>query len=112
MYRLSDDCFSYDYKTGAISDDVAEQADQTLKNIAGALKDAGASTEDVVRVRYILPDRDDFPKTWPVLTKWFGEVRPAATMVQSALMKEEMKIEIEVTARKGCGGKGDDGPVA
>lgn len=55
---------------------------------------------DVVRVRYILPDRDDFPKTWPVLQKWFGDVRPAATMVQSGLMKDEMKIEIEVTAKK------------
>ncbi|KAM0202848.1 hypothetical protein ACHAPA_000724 [Fusarium lateritium] len=94
----------YDYKTGQISADVSEQADQTMTNIAAALKDAGASVSDVVRVRYILPDRDDFPKTWPVLKKWFGDVRPAATMVQSALMKEEMKIEIEVTARTGCGG--------
>ncbi|KAM5348036.1 hypothetical protein ACJ41O_007860 [Fusarium nematophilum] len=101
----------YDYKTGAISPDVAEQADQTLTNIAAALKDASASVADVVRVRYILPDRDDFPQTWPVLQKWFGDVRPAATMVQSALMKEEMKIEIEVTARKGCGSKADDGPL-
>lgn len=63
---------------------------------------------DVVRVRYILPDRDDFPKTWPVLQKWFGDVRPAATMVQAGLMKEEMRIEIEVTARKGCGGDGGE----
>ncbi|RMJ07336.1 hypothetical protein CDV36_013063 [Fusarium kuroshium] len=102
----------YNYSTGDISSDVAEQADQTLTNIAAALKDAGASIEDVVRVRYILPDRDDFPKTWPVLQKWFGNVRPAATMVQSALMKEEMKIEIEVTARKGCGNAADQGPVA
>ncbi|KAM0432791.1 hypothetical protein ACHAPT_004493 [Fusarium lateritium] len=102
----------YDYKTGDISPDVAQQADQTLTNIAAALKDAGASVDDVVRVRYILPDRNDFPKTWPVLQKWFGHVRPAATMVQSALMKEEMKIEIEVTARKGCGNTEDQGPVA
>ncbi|RSL98416.1 hypothetical protein CDV31_012616 [Fusarium ambrosium] len=102
----------YNYSTGDISSNVAEQADQTLTNIATALKDAGASIEDVVRVRYILPDRDDFPKTWPVLQKWFGNVRPAATMVQSALMKEEMKIEIEVTARKGCGNTTDQGPVA
>ncbi|RSL77097.1 hypothetical protein BHE90_003439 [Fusarium euwallaceae] len=102
----------YNYSTGDISSDVAEQADQTLTNIAAALKEAGASIEDVVRVRYILPDRDDFPKTWPVLQKWFGNVRPAATMVQSALMKEEMKIEIEVTARKGCGNAADQGPVA
>lgn len=57
---------------------------------------------DVVRVQYILPDRDDFSKTWPVLQKWFGDVRPAATMTQSALMKEEMKIEIQVTANKRC----------
>ncbi|RSL56575.1 hypothetical protein CEP54_008750 [Fusarium duplospermum] len=102
----------YNYNTGDISPDVAEQADQTLTNITAALKDAGASVDDVVRVRYILPDRDDFPKTWPVLQKWFGNVRPAATMVQSALMKEEMKIEIEVTARKGCGSTADQGPVA
>ena len=96
---------SYDYETGQISSDVAEQADQTIKNIASALESAGASVSDVVRVNYILPDRDDFPKTWPVLKKWFGEVRPAATMVQSGLMKDERKIEIEVTARIGCGKK-------
>ncbi|KAJ6447124.1 Dolichyl-phosphate beta-glucosyltransferase [Purpureocillium lavendulum] len=93
----------YDYKTGAISDDVAEQAQQILVNVDAALREAGASMADVVRVRYILPDRRDFPKTWPVLKRWFGEVRPAATMVESGLMKEEMKIEIEVTAKKGCG---------
>ncbi|KAL4722628.1 hypothetical protein ACLX1H_010509 [Fusarium chlamydosporum] len=97
----------YDYSTGQLSSDVAEQADQTMKNIAAALESTGASVSDVVRVNYILPDRDDFPKTWPVLKKWFGEVRPAATMVQSALMKEEMKIEIEVTARIGCGKKSE-----
>ncbi|CAM1511604.1 Fc.00g091170.m01.CDS01 [Cosmosporella sp. VM-42] len=100
--------FVYDYKTGAISEDVSEQADQTLTNISKALQGAGASMADVVRVRYILPDRDDFPKTWPVLQKWFGDVRPAATMIQSGLMKDEMKIEIEVTARKGCGEKGSE----
>lgn len=53
---------------------------------------------DVVRVQYTLPDRRDFEKTWPVLRKWFGDARPAATMVQAGLMLEEMRIEIEVTA--------------
>jgi enamine deaminase RidA (YjgF/YER057c/UK114 family) len=100
----------YDYKTGTISADVAEQADQTLTNIAAALESAGSSMKDVVRVKYILPDRDDFPKTWPVLQKWFGDVRPAATMFQASLMKDEMKIEIEVTARKGCGSSGEPAP--
>ncbi|ODA77940.1 hypothetical protein RJ55_06543 [Drechmeria coniospora] len=93
----------YNYQTGAISPDVAEQAEQALQNIDAALQQAGSSIGDVVRVRYMLPDRNDFPTTWPVLRKWFGEVRPAATMVESGLMKEEMKIEIEVTAKRGCG---------
>ncbi|OAA52909.1 Endoribonuclease L-PSP/chorismate mutase-like protein [Cordyceps fumosorosea ARSEF 2679] len=93
----------YDYATGEISPDVAQQAEQTLRNIDKALREAGSSMADAVRVRYILPDRDDFPTTWPVLKAWFGDVRPAATMIQAVLMKEEMKIEIEVTARKGSG---------
>lgn len=96
---------SYDYKTGNISPNVEEQAEQTLRNIAAALKEAQSSMADVVRVQYILPDRKEFPKTWPVLQRWFGDVRPAAMMIQAELMKEEMKIEIEVTARRGCGQK-------
>ena len=90
----------YNYETGTISPGVAEQAEQTLVNIQKALADAGASMADVVRVRYILPDRADFPETWAVLKKWFGDVRPAATMMQAALMSDEMKIEVEVTAKK------------
>ena len=58
--------------------------------------------KEVVRVQYILPDKKEFPKTWPVLNKWFGDVRPAAMMIQADLMKDEMKIEIEVTAKKGA----------
>lgn len=95
----------YNYATGEISADVAEQAEQTLLNIDKALQEAGSCMGDVVRVHYILPDRNDFPTTWPVLKKWFGDVRPAATMIQAVLMKDEMKIEIEVTAKKGCSQK-------
>jgi len=90
----------YNYENGTISSSVVEQAEQTMRNINSALVEAGASTKDIVRVRYILPDRSDFPKTWPVLQKWLGDVRPAATMIQAGLMEEAMKIEIEVTARK------------
>jgi enamine deaminase RidA (YjgF/YER057c/UK114 family) len=61
--------------------------------------------QDVVRVRYILPDGKEFPLIWPVLKKYFGDVRPAATMVQSRLMEDVMKVEIEVTARTAKQGK-------
>jgi enamine deaminase RidA (YjgF/YER057c/UK114 family) len=90
----------YDYQNMTISDRVAEQADQCFRNIQQALQAAGSSVEDIVRVTYILPDRDDFESCWPVLEKWLGRVRPAATMFEARLMKDEMKIEIQVTARK------------
>lgn len=83
-----------------MSSNVVDQAEQCMRNIAAALHEAGAEMEDIVRVRYILPDRADFPKTWPVLQKWLGEIRPAATMIVAGLMEEAMKIEIEVTAKK------------
>jgi enamine deaminase RidA (YjgF/YER057c/UK114 family) len=91
----------FDYATMAISDDVAEQAEQTMKNIDAALKQAGFEMNDVVRVHYLLPRAADFESTWPVLQKWFGKVRPAATMFEAGLADARMKIEIEVTALKG-----------
>lgn len=88
----------FDYVTMTISDDIAEQAAQCLRNIEAALAQAGASMRDVVRVRYILPDAADFPATWPVLRAAFGEIRPAATMFEAKLADPRMKIEIEVDA--------------
>lgn len=89
----------YDYAAGRISDDVAEQADQCFANIEQALQQAGAAVSDIVRVTYILPDREDFRPCWPVLQKWLGDVRPAATMFEARLLDDAMKIEIQVTAR-------------
>ena len=90
----------FDYATMSISEDVAEQAERALLNIDAALRQAGARLRDVVRVRYILPNGEDFKQCWPVLQKYFGEVRPAATMFSAGLADPRMKIEIEVTARK------------
>ncbi|HQG70741.1 MAG TPA: RidA family protein [Rhodoglobus sp.] len=89
----------YDYSDMTISDDVAEQTAQALRNIGAALTEAGASFADVVRVHYLLPDANDFEACWPALREVFGEIRPAATMLQAGLSSEAMKIEIEVTAR-------------
>jgi enamine deaminase RidA (YjgF/YER057c/UK114 family) len=90
----------FDYATMTISDNVIEQAEQCLRNIEQALAEAGSRRADVVRVRYILPRVEDFEPCWPVLRKYFGEVRPAATMIVAGLADPRMKIEIEVTARK------------
>jgi enamine deaminase RidA (YjgF/YER057c/UK114 family) len=90
----------FDYSSMTISGDVVEQAEQSMSNIVRALEEAGSRIEDVVRVRYILPRVEDFEPCWPVLRKYFGDVRPAATMIAAGLIDPRVKIEIEVTARK------------
>jgi enamine deaminase RidA (YjgF/YER057c/UK114 family) len=90
----------FDYAAMTISDDIAEQTEQSMKNIDAALKQAGFAMADVVRVHYLLPRANDFEATWPVLQKWFGNIRPAATMFEAGLADARMKIEIEVTALK------------
>lgn len=90
----------FDYSNMTIADGLVEQTEQCLKNIASALQQAGASLADVVRVTYVLPNGAEFPECWPVLRKYFGEVRPAAMMISAGLADPRMKIEIEVTALK------------
>ena len=85
----------------SISSDLIEQTEQCFKNIAAALREANASLSDVVRVTYILPEGGEFEQCWPVLRKYFGEIRPAATMVCAGLADPRMRIEIEVTALRG-----------
>jgi enamine deaminase RidA (YjgF/YER057c/UK114 family) len=93
----------FDYTTMTIAPDIETQTEQCLRNIEAALQQAGASLRDVVRVNYVLPDGSEFPKTWPVLRRFFGEVRPAAMMVSAGLADPRMRIEIEATALKGGG---------
>jgi enamine deaminase RidA (YjgF/YER057c/UK114 family) len=90
----------FDYATMSLSDDVVEQAAQCLANIETALAQGGCTLDDVVRVRYLLPDRDDFEPCWPLLQRAFGRARPAATMQQCGLIDPRVRIEIEVTARR------------
>jgi enamine deaminase RidA (YjgF/YER057c/UK114 family) len=90
----------FDYKAMTISDDLAQQTEQCLRNIEAALAEANASLRDVVRVTYVLPNGAEFPQCWPILRKYFGEIRPAAMMISAGLADPRMKIEIEVTARR------------
>jgi len=89
----------FNYETMSISDDLVEQTEQCLKNIAAALEQAGSSLNDIVRVTYVVPNASDFPKCWPVLRQYFGNIRPAAMMISAGLADPRMQIEIEVTAR-------------
>jgi enamine deaminase RidA (YjgF/YER057c/UK114 family) len=90
----------FDYSTMTIPDGIVEQTEQCLRNISLALEQAGSNLRDVVRVTYVLPNGKEFPECWPVLRKYFGEVRPAAMMISAGLSDPRMRIEIEVTALK------------
>lgn len=93
----------YDYATMTMPDAVEDQCRNALATIARALAEAGASLDDVVRVRYILPDKADWPSCWPIVSEAFGTARPAATMLMAGLQEPEMRIEIEAMARAGAG---------
>ncbi|MFO1039384.1 MAG: RidA family protein [Geminicoccaceae bacterium] len=91
----------FDYAAGTIEPDVVEQADQAFRNVARALTEAGAGLGDIVRARYYITDRADWERIAPVLGRWLGSVRPAATcVVVAGLVDPRMSFEVEVTARK------------
>jgi enamine deaminase RidA (YjgF/YER057c/UK114 family) len=91
----------FDYAQMTIAEDPAEQARQAFRNIEKALAEAGGTLADVVRVHYYVPDLVDWPAIVPVLGEIFGVIRPAATALVCGLVDPRMKIEIEVTARRG-----------
>ena len=90
----------YNYENMTISESIAEQTEQALKNIEKALNQADSSLKDVVRVTYIITNASKFSQCYEVLGRYFGEVRPAATVYVAGLLDEKMKIEIQVTAIK------------
>ena len=89
----------YNYEKQTIASNVVDQARQCFINIEKILAEAGCHLDQVVRVHYILPNRADFQPCWPVLKHYLGKARPAATMWVAELLDEQMKIEIEVTAK-------------
>jgi enamine deaminase RidA (YjgF/YER057c/UK114 family) len=90
----------FDYSAMTIPDGIEAQTEQALRNIQAALEQAGASLEDIVRVIYVVPNASEFEKSWPVLRRYFGAIRPAAMMISAGLADPRMRIEIEATARR------------
>ncbi len=89
--------------------DVIAQTRQTMSTIINALHEAGASIGDVVRYRIYLTNIEDSAQVVPLLGEYFGEVRPAGTLVAvAALIVPEMLIEIEVDAVRGTSSHADE----
>ncbi len=90
----------FDYSARTISEDVVEQTRRCFENIAAALRQAGCTLDDAVRVRAFLAKRGDFEKVAPVFGEFLAGSRPANTTVVAQLIDPRMKIEIEITARR------------
>lgn len=91
----------YDYSSGELPEDPAQQAMNTFANIQAALKAGGFELGHTIRVQYTLTDRAHMDAVLPVIRQHFGNILPAATMVIADLVDERMKVEIEVTAFRG-----------
>ena len=92
----------YDYATMTMPDDVGAQAANALATIDKALKEAGSSIKDTVRVVYYVGDRADVDAVVKAVGPVFRDIRPAASMLIVQMIEPGMKIEIEVTARIGA----------
>ena len=91
----------YDYTTMTMPADVTSQSRNCFKTIEAALREGGFEMADIVRATYYITDIADAEPFFAVCGEVFGEIRPATTLlVVAALFKPEMKIEIEVTAKR------------
>jgi enamine deaminase RidA (YjgF/YER057c/UK114 family) len=91
----------YDYATMTMPADIASQSRNCFKTIEAALREAGFAMADIVRATYYLTDVRDADAHFAVCGEFLAEIRPAATLlVVAALLKPEMKVEIEVTAKR------------
>jgi enamine deaminase RidA (YjgF/YER057c/UK114 family) len=91
----------YDYATMTMPVDVTSQTRNCFKTIEAALRDGGFAMADIVRATYYVTDVGDADAVFAVCGENLGDIRPAATiLVVAALLKPEMKVEIEVTAKR------------
>ena len=91
----------YDYATMTMPEEAGAQTEACWRTIAGVLEQAGASLADIVRATYYVTDRAEAEAVLAVCGRVLADVRPAATIVIVAgLLRPEMKVEIEVTAKR------------
>ncbi|WP_075083024.1 RidA family protein [Mariniblastus fucicola] len=98
----------YDYTSMCMPEHAVDQARNAFWTIEKSLSEGGFSLSDIVRVQYTVVKAEYADEVQPVLRRFLGDVRPAATMVVAGLIKPEMKIEIEVTALRGFAEREDE----
>ena len=91
----------YDYTTMTMPADVTSQARNCFRTIEAALREGGFAMHDIVRATYYITNPADADALFAVCGEVLGQIRPAATLlVVAGLYRPEMKVEIEVTAKR------------
>ena len=91
----------FDPETKQFPNDVESQCENCFRNIERALKEAGASLDDLVRVLIFIANEDDFERIAPIIRKHCYPARPANTTVFAKMVMPRMLVEVEATAKIG-----------
>lgn len=89
----------YDSEAGGFAAQVEDQARQAFANVGEALQQAGTSLRHMIRIRVFVASREEFDRIKSIIREHCDEARPANTTVICDLIAEEMRVEIEVTAK-------------
>lgn len=90
-----------DPATGKLADGIEAQTEQSLKNIAAILKEAGFEKENVMKTTVFLRNMNDFGAVNQIYSAFFGDHKPARSCVEVARLPKDGLVEIEVAAMKG-----------
>ena len=88
----------YDYESMHMPRSVEEQTRNALSTVKKTLQEAGFDMSEIVRVQYFITEPSDAGRVFPIVGEVFADIRPAATMLVTGLIRPEMRIEIEATA--------------
>lgn len=81
-----------------VSDNIAEQTTQVLKNLSAVLEAAGTDLNSVVKTTVFLADMNDFTAMNEVYARFFNDNKPARATVQAARLPRDARVEIECIA--------------
>src|SRR5215831_12407186 len=91
----------YDYATMSMPEAIEDQTRNCFRTISQTLAEGGFALADIVRATYYVTSRADADRVLPICGEILAAIRPAATLlIVAGLFKPEMKVEIEVTARR------------
>jgi enamine deaminase RidA (YjgF/YER057c/UK114 family) len=89
----------FDAETKQFPPDAVSQCENCFRNIERALKEAGTSLENLVRVQIFLANEEDFARVTPVIRKHCYAARPTNTTVFARMVMPQMLVEVEATAK-------------